>query len=160
MLALHRAILTDLGFEAGLASDGQEALEFLRENGPVALIVTDMNMPVMDGMELVEQLRQNPDHAQTPIVMVTTEKEASQKNLAETAGVSAFITKPFRPEQLKAMIALPARPLVPRLPYFPEEAGYAPRKGADGISAPHDSRRCSNALRATQAYGYADTAPA
>ncbi|MGE4291483.1 MAG: HEAT repeat domain-containing protein [Desulfovibrio sp.] len=104
MLALHRALLTELGFEVLLASNGQEALELLQEQGPVDLVVTDMNMPVMDGMQLVEQLRDDPDMEAATIVMVTTEKEASQRGLAENAGVNAFITKPFRPEQLKEML--------------------------------------------------------
>ena len=104
MLALHRALLAELGFDVALAANGQEALEHLQENGPVELVVTDMNMPIMDGMQLVEQIRNDPDFESATIVMVTTEKEASQRGLAENAGVNAFITKPFRPEQLKEML--------------------------------------------------------
>lgn len=104
MLALHRAILTELGFDVTLATNGQEAIDHLLEQGPVELVVTDMNMPIMDGMQLVERLRNDADHESAVIVMVTTEKEASQRGLAENAGVNAFITKPFRPEQLKEML--------------------------------------------------------
>jgi len=104
MLALHRAILGDLGFDVALAANGQEAMDHLLSQGSVDLVVTDMNMPVMDGMQLVEQIRNDPDHESVTIVMVTTEKEASQRGLAENAGVDAFITKPFRPEELKEML--------------------------------------------------------
>lgn len=104
MLALHRTILGDLGYDVTLASNGQEAMQHLMEAGPVDLVVTDMNMPVMDGMQLVEQIRDDMDLENTTIVMVTTEKEASQRGLAENAGVDAFITKPFRPAELKEML--------------------------------------------------------
>jgi CheY-like chemotaxis protein len=79
-------------------------MDHLLSQGSVDLVVTDMNMPVMDGMQLVEQIRNDPDHESVTIVMVTTEKEASQRGLAENAGVDAFITKPFRPEELKEML--------------------------------------------------------
>ena len=104
MCAMHKAILTDLGFEAFVAPNGQEAYDFIEQGEDFDIIVTDMNMPVMDGMELVGKIRNTPGFEDTPIIMVTTESEASQQNLAEKTGVSAFITKPFKPEELKAKI--------------------------------------------------------
>jgi Response regulators consisting of a CheY-like receiver domain and a winged-helix DNA-binding domain len=104
MLALHRAILTDLGFEPLTAANGQEAYDIIESGEVVEVVVTDMNMPVMDGMELVERLRATEGCENVPVIMVTTESEASQRNLAEKSGVTAFITKPFQPEALKAKI--------------------------------------------------------
>lgn len=104
MCALHRAILTDLGFEAFMAGNGEEAYDFIEQGEEFDIIITDMNMPVMDGMELVSKLRSTPGYEDVPIIMVTTESEASQQNLAQKAGVTAFITKPFKPDELKAKI--------------------------------------------------------
>ncbi|GAB7023849.1 HEAT repeat domain-containing protein [Salidesulfovibrio brasiliensis] len=104
MCAMHRAILTDLGFEPFIATNGQEAFEFIEQGEDFDIILTDMNMPVMDGMELVGKVRNTPGFEDTPIIMVTTESEGSQQNLAEKTGVTAFITKPFKPDELKAKI--------------------------------------------------------
>lgn len=105
MCAMHRAILTDLGFEPFMATNGEEAYEFIEQGEEFEIIITDMNMPVMDGMELVGKVRSTPGLEDIPIIMVTTESEASQQNLATKAGVTAFITKPFKPDELKAKIA-------------------------------------------------------
>lgn len=104
MCAMHRAILTDLGFEPFIAANGQEAFEFIEQGEDFDIILTDMNMPVMDGMELVGKVRNTPGFEDTPSIMVTTESESSQQNLAEKTGVTAFITKPFKPDELKAKI--------------------------------------------------------
>lgn len=104
MCAMHRAILTDLGYEPFIASNGEEAYDFVEQGEEFDVIITDMNMPVMDGMELVSKLRNTPGYEDVPIIMVTTESEASQVNMAEKAGVTAFVTKPFKPDTLKAKI--------------------------------------------------------
>lgn len=104
MCAMHRAILTDLGFEPSLASNGEEAYDHIEQGIQFEVIITDMNMPVMDGMELVGKVRNTPGYEDVPIIMVTTESEASQQSLASKAGVTAFVTKPFKPETLKAKI--------------------------------------------------------
>ncbi|WP_018124629.1 HEAT repeat domain-containing protein [Desulfovibrio oxyclinae] len=104
MCAMHRAILTDLGFEPFIASNGQEAFEFIERGEDFDIILTDMNMPVMDGMELVGKIRNTPGFEDTPIIMVTTESEGSQQSLAEKTGVTTFITKPFKPHDLKTKI--------------------------------------------------------
>ncbi len=104
MLALYRRILTDLGFEPLLAGNGQEAYAYV-ENGEFAdVVITDMNMPIMDGVELVAKLRGSLGYDETPILMVTTESENSQREVATKAGVNDFITKPFKPEALKAVL--------------------------------------------------------
>jgi CheY-like chemotaxis protein len=104
MCAMHRAILTDLGFEPSMAANGEEAYDFIEQGKDFEVIITDMNMPVMDGMELVGKVRNTPGYEEVPIIMVTTESEASQQDMARKAGVTAFITKPFKPEALKAKI--------------------------------------------------------
>lgn len=104
MCAMHRAILTDLGFEPTIAMNGEEAYDAIEMGEEFDIIITDMNMPVMDGMELVSKVRNTPGYEEVPIIMVTTESEGSQQSLAEKVGVTAFITKPFKPDDLKAKI--------------------------------------------------------
>ena len=104
MCAMHRAILTDLGFEASMAVNGEEAYDYVEQGEEFDIVITDMNMPVMDGMELVSKLRNTPGYEDTPIIMVTTESESDQQELAKKTGVTAFVTKPFKPDTLKAKI--------------------------------------------------------
>lgn len=104
MLAMQRSILTDLGYAPTLVTDGAQALD-LAEEEDFDLVLTDMNMPVMDGMELIQELRAMEEYEDVPIIMITTESEAAQRNMAEQSGVTAFITKPFKPEALKAIIS-------------------------------------------------------
>ncbi len=104
MCAMHRAILTDLGFETFMATNGEEAYDYVEQGEEFDIVITDMNMPVMDGMELVGKLRNTPGFEDVPIIMVTTESESAQQEMAEKAGVTAFVTKPFKPDTLKAKI--------------------------------------------------------
>ncbi|KAF0234359.1 MAG: response regulator [Humidesulfovibrio sp.] len=104
MLALYRSILTDLGFEPLMAANGQEAYAFVEAGEFADVVITDMNMPVMDGMELVGKLRGSLGYEDVPILMVTTESEGSQRDMATKAGVTAFLTKPFKPDALKAKL--------------------------------------------------------
>lgn len=104
MLALYRSILTGCGFEPCIAENGQVAYDYVEQGEEFDIVITDMNMPVMDGMELVSKLRNTPGFESTPIIMVTTESESSQRTLASKTGVTAFITKPFTPEQLREKI--------------------------------------------------------
>ncbi len=105
MLALYRSILTSNGYEPSIAENGQEAYSFVEQGDEFDVVITDMNMPVMDGMELVSKLRLTDGFEEIPIIMVTTESETSQMELARKTGVTDFITKPFTPDQLKAKIA-------------------------------------------------------
>ena len=104
MLALYRSILTDLGFEPLMAANGQEAYALVESGEFADVVITDMNMPVMDGMELVGKLRASLGYEDVPILMVTTESEATQRDMATKSGVTAFLTKPFKPEDLKAKL--------------------------------------------------------
>jgi CheY-like chemotaxis protein len=104
MLAMYRSILTDMGFEPLLAANGQEAYALVEAGEFVDVVITDMNMPVMDGMELAGKLRGTLGYEDVPILMVTTESEGSQREMAAKVGVTAFITKPFKPDQLKTAL--------------------------------------------------------
>jgi two-component system chemotaxis response regulator CheY len=85
------------------ASNGSEALSLAREN-PVDLILSDINMPLMDGLEFVRQLRGIESTQQTPVVMITTEAGEGHVVEALSLGASGYIRKPFTPEQIKERI--------------------------------------------------------
>ncbi len=104
MLALYRAILTDLGLVPLTATNGQEAFDHVDRGEMPDLVITDMNMPVMDGLEFTGKLRSTPGLEQVPIIMVTTESEGTQRGLAQKTGVTEFLTKPFKPAQLAELV--------------------------------------------------------
>jgi two-component system chemotaxis response regulator CheY len=68
------------------------------------LVITDVNMPIMDGFELAKSLRALPNYKFTPILMLTTESDSSKKAQGKAAGVTGWIVKPFQPDQLVAVI--------------------------------------------------------
>jgi two-component system chemotaxis response regulator CheY len=86
------------------AGDGTEALQVV-EAGRPDLILTDWNMPRMDGREFVQTLRQNPEMGGIPVLMVTTQAEKPDVVVALEAGVNDYVVKPFTPEALKEKIA-------------------------------------------------------
>jgi len=89
-------ILTGLGFEVLEAVNGIEALKVIEaEKNPVSLILLDWNMPEMNGMELLKQLRQSPALCSPVVVMVTTETEMSHMAAALEAGANEYVMKPF-----------------------------------------------------------------
>ncbi|MBI4714877.1 MAG: response regulator [Nitrospirae bacterium] len=91
--------LRSSGYGTVQAANGLEAVEKV-STGSVDFIITDMNMPQMDGLELVKWVRENVQFGQIPIVMLTTEADESRKMRAISAGVSAFLTKPVTQEKL------------------------------------------------------------
>lgn len=93
--------LQDAGYTVIEARDGRDALSKLSE--PLGMIVTDLNMPGMGGIELIRAVRSTPQHRFTPIVMLTTESQASAKEDGKAAGATGWIVKPFKPEQLLAV---------------------------------------------------------
>lgn len=94
-LALNRA-----GYEVLEAGDGKEGLAQLEKAGKVNLIVSDVNMPVMDGIAFVTEVKKHPRHKFTPVVMLTTEGQDAKKEQGRAAGAKAWIVKPFNPPQL------------------------------------------------------------
>mgnify|MGYP003347687841 CR=1 FL=1 len=98
--------LKKLGYEdIAEAGDGTEGLQAVSQAKP-GLILTDWNMPKMDGREFVRSLRTLPDMAAVPVLMVTTHAEKSDVVLALQAGVNDYVVKPFTPEILKEKIEL------------------------------------------------------
>ena len=101
--------LKGAGHEVREAGDGREAIELLKQS-TVDLVITDVNMPIMDGLELTRQLRALPAFARIPIILLTTESDPAKKLLGRAAGATGWIVKPFSQEQLLALVAkvLPA----------------------------------------------------
>jgi len=91
--------LKGAGYEVLEAADGVAGLQLLSSRA-ADLIITDINMPNMGGIELTRSVRQLPQHRTTPILVVTTESEAGVKAQAKTAGATGWIVKPFQPDQL------------------------------------------------------------
>lgn len=98
--------LRGAGYEVIEGSNGQEALDRLTSTptNKVDLVITDLNMPVMDGMTLIRQLRAKPSMRFTPILMLTTESSDTRKAEGKAAGATGWIIKPFQPEQLLRVI--------------------------------------------------------
>jgi two-component system, chemotaxis family, chemotaxis protein CheY len=95
--------LAEAGFEVLQAVDGQDGLDVL-DKEQVDVVITDINMPRMDGYEVIRHRRNNAAHKSTPILVLTTESESDKKNLARVAGATGWMVKPFDPERLIATI--------------------------------------------------------
>jgi two-component system chemotaxis response regulator CheY len=96
--------LAGAGYEVIEAGDGREALAKAQSARAVHAVVTDVNMPQMNGIELVAALRKLAAFNGIPIVCLTTESDEGVKQQARAAGASGWIMKPFRPEQLLAVV--------------------------------------------------------
>ena len=95
--------LAEAGFDVLQAVDGQNGLDVLGDQ-QVDVIITDINMPIMDGYEVIRRLRKDPNHKSTPILVLTTESEAEKKNMAREAGATGWMVKPFDPDRLVATV--------------------------------------------------------
>lgn len=95
--------LKSAGYEVVEAEDGQAALTTLN-GGKVDAVITDLNMPNMNGFELIRALRANPAYKFTPILMLTTEGDDSKKQEGKSAGATGWIVKPFNPEKLVEVV--------------------------------------------------------
>jgi two-component system chemotaxis response regulator CheY len=100
---LVASVVRSGGYDVIEAVDGVDGLEKATSND-VALILTDQNMPRMDGFGLVSKLRALPKYANTPILVLTTEVDASMKARGKAAGATGWLTKPFDPEVLLNVI--------------------------------------------------------
>ncbi|MGC9293127.1 MAG: response regulator [Acidobacteriaceae bacterium] len=85
------------------AGNGEEALAVLRK-GPMDLVLCDINMPVMDGLQMLQQMQKEDLAQQTPVVMITTEGSESHVRSALLYGAQGYIRKPFTPEQIKERV--------------------------------------------------------
>ena len=103
MRQMVRFVLQGAGFGVVEAVDGADALSKL--NGQdLHLFLSDINMPNMDGLELTRQLRAIPQYKFVPIVLLTTESHPEKKLEGKAAGATAWIVKPFNPDQLLAVV--------------------------------------------------------
>ena len=90
--------------EIGQAANGKEALERL-ESAWVDLLVVDVNMPVMTGLELLAEVRKRCDFAKLPVVVVTSDSSDTVRDRVESAAATAYVRKPFTPERFKAAVS-------------------------------------------------------
>lgn len=95
--------LRSKGFEVLEAQDGQQGYE-TAQSEDVALMLVDVNMPVMNGIEMIGKVRQLDKHAKTPIFMVTTESSKAKVQEGKAAGATAWMVKPFNPDLLMKAI--------------------------------------------------------
>ncbi len=95
--------LKQAGYQVIEAVDGQDALQKL-PNNKIDMIITDLNMPSLDGIGLIRGARALPASKFIPIVMLTTESQDSKKQEGKSAGATGWIVKPFKPEQLIAVV--------------------------------------------------------
>jgi two-component system, chemotaxis family, chemotaxis protein CheY len=97
--------LRGAGYTVLEANDGKEGLNKL--NGQkINLVISDVNMPNMDGITFVKEMKKNSNYKFTPVVMLTTEGAEEKKQQGKDAGAKAWIVKPFRPEQLLQTVSL------------------------------------------------------
>lgn len=96
--------LKNAGYNVLVGNDGKQALAFF-DGREIDLMITDLHMPNMDGIELIKQVRQLNDYANMPILFLTTESQTERKMEAKNAGATGWIIKPFVPEKLlKALV--------------------------------------------------------
>ena len=98
-IALQRA-----GYEVVQAADGKQALDKL-DGSRIHLAICDVNMPVMDGISFVKEVKKRQEYRFMPIIMLTTESRESRKQEGQMAGAKAWVVKPFRPEQMLHAVA-------------------------------------------------------
>jgi two-component system, chemotaxis family, chemotaxis protein CheY len=99
MRQMVRATLQSAGYDVVEAADGQDALDFARDHA-VDLVISDVNMPRMDGITLVSERRSLPAYRLTPLLLLTTESSQEKKMEGKRAGATGWIVKPFNPAQL------------------------------------------------------------
>jgi two-component system, chemotaxis family, chemotaxis protein CheY len=95
--------LKGAGYDVIEAVDGVDALNKAKGSNPDA-VLTDVNMPNMDGIKLIEELRKLPNYKHTPMLMLTTESSGDMKGKGKSAGATGWLVKPFNPDQLLATI--------------------------------------------------------
>ncbi|HXC58707.1 MAG TPA: response regulator [Steroidobacteraceae bacterium] len=96
--------LQSAGHDVVSAIDGVDGLSKACVGAPVDLVITDVNMPNMDGLTLVKELRRLPQYRGVPLLVLTTESSAEKKQEGRAAGATGWIVKPFDPERLLATV--------------------------------------------------------
>jgi two-component system, chemotaxis family, chemotaxis protein CheY len=103
MRGLLSMTLQDAGYNTIEACDGKDALNKLR-SANVNMVITDLNMPNMNGLELIRALKSEKQYQFIPIVMLTTESSDSMKREGQAAGAKAWVVKPFKPESIVMVV--------------------------------------------------------
>jgi two-component system chemotaxis response regulator CheY len=103
MRRIVRSALESEGYQVAESEDGRQALNALGDVAP-HLIITDVNMPEVDGISLVREIRRLPSFRFTPVIILTTESGEDMKENGRAAGATGWIVKPFTPEQLVAVV--------------------------------------------------------
>ena len=96
--------LTNAGYEVIEACDGKDALAKLTGQ-KIHLMISDVNMPNMDGISFLKAVRELPNYRFTPVIMLTTEAGEEKKKEGQTAGARAWVVKPFKPDQLLVAVS-------------------------------------------------------
>lgn len=96
--------LKGAGYDVIEAGDGKQALSKL-DGTKINLVVSDVNMPVMDGLTFVTEMKKLPKYKFTPVIMLTTESGGDMKERGKAAGVKAWVVKPFKPDQMLAAVS-------------------------------------------------------
>jgi len=103
MLMSMEGVLKRAGFQTASASNGQEALQKLK-TFKADLVITDLNMPGMDGITLIKEIKKLPGMRFKPVLMLTTESQQSKRQEAKAAGATGWLVKPVKPEELLAVV--------------------------------------------------------
>jgi two-component system, chemotaxis family, chemotaxis protein CheY len=98
-----KVALTGAGYKVSEAVDGADGIKKANA-GKFDLIITDLNMPVVDGLTMIEELRKMPAHSGVPIIFLTTESDADLKQRARAAGATGWLTKPFQADNLLKIV--------------------------------------------------------
>ncbi len=96
--------LEDGPYQVLLAHDGEEALELLRSDQPFDLVLLDIMMPRLSGLDVLRELRRLPHRGETPVIMLTAKGQEADRENASRYGATDFLTKPFSPKKLLARI--------------------------------------------------------
>lgn len=96
--------LSQAGVEIFEAEDGLQALERLKAHPSIKLVICDVNMPRMDGLTFVREMKKQPSSTFTPVVMLTTEQKPELIAQGKAAGAKAWMVKPFQPDQLVSLV--------------------------------------------------------
>jgi len=103
MRQMVKLALAGAGYQVIEAGDGREGLD-KAQGGGISMVLTDLNMPVMDGLTLIRELRKLPTCKGVPIIFLTTESDEAKKAEAKAAGATAWIVKPFKADQLVGVV--------------------------------------------------------
>ncbi len=106
MRIILKQIIQSIGGQVEEAGNGKEGLEKLKSMGQADLVLVDWNMPEMNGLDFVRAVRADPNYRKLPIMMVTTETEASQMGKALAAGANEYVTKPFTKDTIQGKFKL------------------------------------------------------